>query len=116
VKVSTVGGIVTGFRGALGVVDAILHGGTSHKLTALKRELNTHLLVRKLIHGFTQTQYSHLVDLLNERARKDLEAHTRDEPAGVLWRLCLHQPRILLVGLRALLSGASFPGHPRAGN
>ena len=115
VKVSTVGGIVTGFRGALGVVDAILNGGTSHKLNALKRELNTHLLVRKLIHGFTQTHYSHLVDLLNDRVRKDLEAHTRDEPAGILWRLCLHQPRILLVGLRALLSGASFPDHRPSG-
>ncbi len=111
VKVSTVGGIVTGFRGALGVVDAISNGGSSGKLRALRRELDTHLLVRKLIHGFTQTHYSNLVDLLNARVRKDLEAHTRDEPGGILWRLCVHQPRFLLVGLRALLSGASFPDH-----
>jgi flavin-dependent dehydrogenase len=113
VKVSTVGGIVTGFRGALGVVEAILNGGSSGKLRALRRELDAHLLVRKLIHGFTQTHYSNLVDLLNVRVRKDLEAHTRDEPVGVLWRLCIHQPRFLLVGLRALLSGASFPDHHR---
>jgi flavin-dependent dehydrogenase len=113
VKVSTVGGIVTGFRGALGVVDAILNGGSSSKLRALRRELDTHLLVRKLIHRFTQTHYSNLVDLLNVRVRKDLEAHTRDEPVGVLWRLCVHQPRFLLVGLRALLSGASFPDQLR---
>ena len=93
VKVSTVGGIVTGFRGALGVVDAILNGGSSSKLRALSRELDTHLFVRKLIHGFTQTHYSHLVDLLNARVRKDLEAHTRDDPVGMLWRLCVHQPR-----------------------
>ena len=111
VKVTTVGGIVTGFRGAMGVADAILDGGSSGKLRGLRRELNTHLLIRKLIHGFTQTHYSHLVDLLNARARHALEAHTRDEPGGVLWRLCLHQPRLLLLGLRALLSGASFPGH-----
>jgi flavin-dependent dehydrogenase len=109
VKVTTVGGIVTGFRGVVGVAEAILNGGTSHKLQALRRELNTHLLIRKLIHGFTQTHYSHLVDLLNTRARRDLEAHTRDEPGRVLWRLCLHQPRFLLMGLRALLSGANFP-------
>jgi len=110
VKVTTVGGIVTGFRGALGVADAILHGGSSGKLQVLRRELNTHLLIRRLIHGFTQTHYSRLVDLLNARARQDLEAHTRDEPGSLLLRICLHQPRLLLLGLRALLTGGSF--HP----
>ena len=109
VKVTTIGGIVTGFRGALGVAEAILHGEPGRRLHALRRELNLHLLIRKLIHGFTQAHYSHLVDLLNARARNDLAAHTRDEPGRVLWRLCLHQPRFLLLGLRALLSGGSFP-------
>ncbi|MGO8792334.1 MAG: FAD-dependent monooxygenase [Terriglobia bacterium] len=108
VKVTTVGGIVTGFRGALGVADAILNGGSSRKLHALRLELNTHLLIRKLIHGFTQAHYSHLVDILNSRARQDLEAHTRDEPGSLLLRLCLHQPRMLLLGLRALITGGAF--------
>jgi flavin-dependent dehydrogenase len=108
VKVTTVGGIVTGFRGALGVAEAILKGGSSGKLHALRRELNTHLLIRKLIHGFSQAHYSHLVDLLNTRARHDLEAHTRDEPGGLLVRVCLHQPRLLLLGLRALMTGGAF--------
>jgi len=107
VKVTTVGGVVTGFRGALGVVEAILKG-TNGKLRALRRELDTHLLIRKVIHGFTQAHYSQLVDLLNNRARHDLEAYTRDEPGGVLWRLCLHQPRLLLLGLQAFLGGASI--------
>jgi flavin-dependent dehydrogenase len=108
VKVTTVGGIVTGFRGALGVAEAILNGGTDGKLRALRRELNTHLLIRKLIHGFTQTHYSHLVDLLNTRTRKDLAAHTRDEPGSLLFRICLHQPRLMLLGLRALMTGGTF--------
>ena len=108
VKVTTVGGIVTGFRGARGVAESILNGGPSGKLGALRRELNTHLLIRKLIHGFTQAHYSHLVDLLNTRARKDLEAHTRDEAGSLLVRVCLHQPRLLLLGLRALLTGGTF--------
>jgi len=114
VKATTIGGIVTGFRGALAVAESILAGDPGRKLQSLRRELNTHLLIRRLIHGFTQAHYSHLVDLLNARARRDLEAHTRDEPGGVLWRLCLHQPRFLLLALRALLSGASFPDRPRA--
>ena len=40
VKVTTVGGIVTGFRGALGVAEAILYGGASAELRSLRRELN----------------------------------------------------------------------------
>jgi len=35
VKVSTVGGIVTGFRGALGVSQALLQNGRSRELTGL---------------------------------------------------------------------------------
>jgi len=108
VKVTTVGGIVTGFRGAVGVTEAILNGGSSHKLRALRRELDVHLLIRKVLHGFKQADYSLLVDLLNARARKDLEAHTRDEPSSLLFRICLHQPRLLLLGLRALLTGGTL--------
>jgi len=104
VKVTTVGGIVTGFRGARGVADAILNGGPGRRLRALRRELDLHLLIRKVIHNFTQAHYSRLVDLLNSRAHEDLEAYTRDEPGRMLWRLCLHQPRLLLLGLRAFLS------------
>ena len=110
VKVTTVGGIVTGLRGAHGVADAILNGGPGPRLRALRRELDLHLLIRKVIHNFTQAHYSHLVDLLNARAHEDLEAHTRDEPGRVLWRLCLHQPRLLLLGLRAFLSREIYAG------
>ncbi len=111
VKVTTVGGIVTGLRGAAGVSEAILKGKPGRKLRSLRRELDTHLLIRKVIHNFDQARYSRLVDLLNARTRQDLEEHTRDEPGGVLWRLCLHQPRLLLFGLRAALTGGSFPEH-----
>ena len=111
VKVTTVGGIVTGLRGAAGVSEAILAGKPGRKLRDLRRELDIHLLIRKVIHNFNQARYSRLVDLLNARTRQDLEEHTRDEPGGVLWRLCLHQPRLLLFGLRAALTGGSFPAH-----
>ena len=110
VKVTTVGGIVTGFRGAHGVAEAILNGGPGRKLNALRRELGLHLLIRKSIHHFTQDHYSQLVDLLSTRARKDLETYTRDEPGRVLWHLCLHQPRLLLFGLRAFLAGVGVGG------
>ena len=70
VKVTTVGGIVTGFRGALGVAEAILNGGRSRELRSLRRELDLHLLIRKTLHHFRQPDYSRLVDLLNASARR----------------------------------------------
>jgi flavin-dependent dehydrogenase len=103
VKVSTVGGTVTGFRGALGVAESILNGGTSRELRSLRRELDLHLLLRRSLHDFQQPDYSHLVDLLNEAAKKSLGEYSRDEAWKILWRVCLRQPRLILLGLRGLL-------------
>jgi flavin-dependent dehydrogenase len=103
VKVTTVGGIVTGVRGAEGVAEAILNGGRSRKLSSLRRELNLHLLIRRALHHFQQADYSRLVDLLNSPAKISLSTYTRDEAARVLWHICRNQPRLLLLGLRGLL-------------
>lgn len=108
VKVTTVGGIVTGFRGAIGVSEAILNGGESRELRSLRRELDMHLLIRRTIHQFKQADYSRLVDLMNASTRRSLSQYTRDEAARVLWHITLSQPRLLLLGLRGLLSGASI--------
>jgi flavin-dependent dehydrogenase len=80
VKVTTVGGIVTGFRGALGVAKSILHRKQSPELRSLRRELNAHLMLRKSLHHFQQADYSRLVDLLNDSARRSV-AHLQ-EPAA----------------------------------
>lgn len=113
VKVSTVGGTVTGFRGALGVAEAILNHGASRELRALRRELNLHLLLRRSLHGFEQADYSHLVDLLSEPAKASLGEYSRDEAWKILWRVCLRQPRLLLLGLRGLLMRRHRLGSPR---
>ena len=39
---------------------------------------------------------------------RTLEAHTRDESRRLLFRVCLHQPRLVLLGLRALMTGGTF--------
>jgi flavin-dependent dehydrogenase len=104
VKVSTVGGIVTGFRGARGVADAILQNGTS-ELRALRRELSTHWLIRRTLHHFQQEHYSQLVDLLNLSTRESLSEISRDESTRLLWSVLLRQPRLVLLGLRGLLLG-----------
>jgi digeranylgeranylglycerophospholipid reductase len=110
VKVTTVGGIVTGFRGALGVAQAILSGGAASELRRLRRELNLHLLLRRALHVFEQSDYSQLVDLLNDSAKRSLAEYSRDEAWKILWRVCLSQPRLLLLGLRGLLTRRPSPG------
>ncbi|MBZ5695178.1 MAG: NAD(P)/FAD-dependent oxidoreductase [Acidobacteriia bacterium] len=113
VKVSTVGGIVTGFRGALGVAEAILNGGASRELRTLRRELDFHLLLRRSLHRFEQSDYSHLVDLLNDPAKKSLGEYSRDEAWKILWRVCVRQPRLVLLGLRGLLMRNKSIDKPR---
>ena len=103
VKVSTVGGTVTGFRGAMGVAESILNGGASRELRTLRRELDLHLLLRRSLHNFEQSDYSRLVDLLNDPAKQSLGEYSRDEAWKILWRVCLRQPRLVLLGLRGLM-------------
>jgi flavin-dependent dehydrogenase len=103
VKVTTVGGIVTGFRGAMGVAQSILNGGASRELRTLRRELDLHLLLRRSLHDFQQADYSRLVDLLNDPAKQSLSEYSRDEAWKVLWHVCLRQPRLVLLGIRGLL-------------
>ena len=105
VKVTTVGGLVTGFRGARGVAETILRNGRSAELGALRRELSAHWLIRRALHHFQQTDYSRLVDLLDASARTSLGEITRDEAARLLWETVRRQPRLVLLGLRGLLLG-----------
>lgn len=105
VKVSTVGGIVTGLRGAMGVAEAILNGGSSKKLKDLHRELNLHSLIRKVLNRFTQREYIRLIDMLTPDTKRTLGSFNRDETPKLLINLLLKQPRLLLLGLRALING-----------
>jgi len=106
VKVSTVGGIVTGFRGAQGVADALLEESGSTELRSLRRELGTHRLIRRALHYFEQEHYSQLVDLLNDSTRESLGEINRDESTRLLWNVIRRQPRLVLLGLRGLLMGS----------
>jgi digeranylgeranylglycerophospholipid reductase len=105
VKVTTVGGIVTGFRGAMGVAQSILRKGPSRELIALRRELDTHWLIRRTMHHFQQKDYSQLVDLLSLSTRNTLSEINRDESTRLLFNVLLRQPRLALLGLRGLLLG-----------
>jgi digeranylgeranylglycerophospholipid reductase len=103
VKVSTVGGVVTGFRGARAVAAAIVSGNGHRELHALRRELNVHLWLRRVLHQFDGDDYGRLLELLNERSRLWLGRCHRDRATLLLRRLCWNQPRLLWLALRALL-------------
>jgi hypothetical protein len=71
----------------------------------LRRELDTHWLIRRTMHHFQQKDYSQLVDLLNLSTRDTLSEITRDESTRLLWTVLRRQPRLALLGLRGLLLG-----------
>ncbi|MFC1867610.1 FAD-dependent monooxygenase [Thermodesulfobacteriota bacterium] len=105
VKVTTVGGLFTGFRGARGVAEAILNGGSSREFKGLRRELNLHHVLRRMFNKFTQHEYVRLLDLLNPSAQKTLGQVSRDETPKLIWHLFRKQPRLLFFGLKTLLFG-----------
>lgn len=111
VKVSTVGGIVTGFRGARVVAKSLLGNDSTGELMALRRELSTHWLLRRTMHYFEQKHYSRLVDLLNAATRGTLSEVSRDESARLLWNVLRQQPQLVLLGLRGLLLGWNKKRH-----
>jgi flavin-dependent dehydrogenase len=115
VKVSTVGGVVTGFRGALGVVERILGRGPSSHLRILRRELNAHLLVRKAIHHFDVSQYERLLRAIDGPGSHRLGRHTRDEAVKVLWQFARARPLLLAPALTGVLSARSIAPSPGNG-
>ncbi len=107
VKVTTVGGVVTGFRGARGVAESILRNGGSAELRSLRRELAAHWLIRRSLHHFQQADYSRVVDLLNHSAVRSFGEISRDEATRLIWKVIRRQPRLALLGLRGLLLGSN---------
>jgi flavin-dependent dehydrogenase len=106
VKVTTVGGVVTGLRGARAVVEAILNGSrTGREIGELKRELDLHLLVRRLLDGFTDQDYDTLIDFIDGELKNVLSERTRDELSKMYLKLIASQPRLIMLGAKALLRG-----------
>ena len=109
VKVTTVGGLVTGLRGARAAADAILSGRNYLRdLQSLQRELSLHLLIRSVLNRFHSADYDHLLGLLNEKIIEVLAHYNRDHAAQILWRLLLAQPRFL--GLASVIARRLWAG------
>ena len=93
VKVTTVGGLVTGLRGAKAAASAILgRRDYAKELGSLRRELSLHLLIRTALNRFQGADYDRLLGLLNQDAIHLLGRYNRDRAASVLCRIILAQP------------------------
>jgi flavin-dependent dehydrogenase len=104
VKMTTVGGLVTGLRGGHAAAEAILsRGDYRQQLHGLKRELDLHLLLRRILDRFSDDDYDLLLDLLNPGVKALLETWNRDELVRAFWRLPLAQPRLLVLAARVLV-------------
>ena len=110
VKVSTVGGTVTGLWGAAAAARSLLHGTSyARELRPLKRELDVHWFLRLLLERLDNAGYDALVRTVTPSVREFLSHRNRDEMAGGLWRLPLLQPRFILFGLRLLFRRRQEP-------
>lgn len=106
VKVTTVGGTVTGLWGAQAAARCLLNG-TSYRreLRPLKRELDLHWAIRLVLERLNNHGYDGVVWSVNRAVRQFLGEYNRDEMAGAIWKLPLLQPRLVWIGLKALVPG-----------
>jgi flavin-dependent dehydrogenase len=96
VKVTTVGGLVSGLRGAKAAADAILrHRDYLKELRPLRRELGLHLILRCVLNRFRSKDYDRLLGLLNEKTLHLLGRYNRDQAGRMLCRILWTQPRLL---------------------
>lgn len=108
VKVSTVGGTVSGFLGAQAAARTVLSGRSYRaQLRGVKRELNVHWLLRLLLDRLDDRGYDQLVSTVTPRVRNFLSRYDRDSMGRVVWRLPILEPRLLQV-LWNCLRGKSF--------
>lgn len=104
VKVTTVGGVVTGLHGAKALAHAILNGRNYPKaLRELKIELNLHLLVRQVLNRFSEEDYDQLIGMINGGLKDILEEWTRDELKQSFLRMIWTEPRLMKLGAKAFL-------------
>jgi flavin-dependent dehydrogenase len=104
VKLTTVGGVVTGLRGAQALAETVLNKPTARRaVRALKRELDLHLFLRRLLDQFSDADYDRLIDWLDGDLSRLLSTRTRDELAHTFVKLIIAEPRLVGLGAKALL-------------
>lgn len=115
VKVTTVGGSVSGFLGARAAVQSLLRGTPyGRELRALHIELWLHWLLREALERLDNAGYDRLVQYVTHPVRQFLSRYNRDEMAPYVWQVLFLEPRIVSFGLRCLLKPPRYAPHPPA--
>lgn len=96
VKVTTVGGLVTGLWGAKAVANAILKNGDyQREIRPLRCELSLHWILRLILNRFTSGDYDRLLGLLDQKTVQLLSLYSRDELGKMIFKLLTTQPRFI---------------------
>jgi flavin-dependent dehydrogenase len=104
VKVTTVGGLVSGLWGAKAAADSLVRGSSYRtELRSLHAELHIHDLMRWVLDRFDGKDYENMLGLLGHGLQAILGRHNRDSIARAKWSLLAAQPRILTLAAKAIL-------------
>lgn len=90
VKVTPVGGTVTGLWAAKAAARALLDGSVrTSELRAVKREPDLHWPIRLVLERLDNRGYDTVVRYINQTVKGFLGQYNRDEVAGAIWKLPL---------------------------
>ncbi len=108
VKVTTVGGVVTGLYGAKALASAILNGRNyKRELRDLNLELDLHLLIRNVLNRFNNENYDNLLGKIDRGLKGIFQRWTRDELRSFFLKMALTKPQLFYLGLGVLTNGAA---------
>lgn len=96
VKVTTVGGTVSGMLGGQAAVRAILQDTRYEAaLRGVEQELWLHWLMRRVLQRMDNTAYDRLAGAVDAATAEFLGKHNRDEMALYFWKFLLRRPKLL---------------------
>jgi flavin-dependent dehydrogenase len=104
VKITTVGGLVSGLWGAKAATQSLIQGTSyASNLGALNRELYLHDLIRWTLNRFSNEDYTQLLGGLNQTLRTLLAQRNRDSMAHAIGELAFSQPKLSALAIYRLL-------------
>ena len=110
VKVTTVGGTVSGFYGAEAASQALLGLQSPQRaLRTVRRELDVHWWIRRALERLDNPAYDRLISAMTQPVQSFLQRWNRDEMASAIWRLPFVRPQLLGLGLDMLRNHDSAP-------
>ncbi|SFM81106.1 NAD(P)/FAD-dependent oxidoreductase [Thermodesulforhabdus norvegica] len=111
VKATTVGGVVTGIKGAIAACKAIVTG-RNYRLIALPlwRELLIHSVIQRLLEQCGNEDYDFMLTSLNKYGLRVLSKYPRDRLFQILPLIASSQPNWIILACRLLIKASGISG------